>query len=64
MYVAVLLAIAANLTTLNRHGDLWAHIHPFYGVVQRFLFAAWFLWCAGYGVLLLRARPAVSSNRR
>ena len=64
MYVAVLLAIAANLTTLNRHGDLWAHIHPFYGVVQRFLFAAWFLWCAGYGVLLLRARPAVSSNHR
>jgi hypothetical membrane protein len=56
MYVAVLLAIAANMTTLHRHGDLWAHIHPFYGVVQRFLFAAWFSWCAGYGVLLLRAR--------
>ena len=58
MYVAVLLAIAANMTTLHRHGDLWAHIRPFYGVVQRFLFAAWFFWCAGYGVLLSRGRRA------
>lgn len=56
MYVAVLLAIAANLTILHRQGDLWAHVQPFYGVVQRLLFAAWFFWCAGYGVLLLRAR--------
>ena len=58
MYIAVLLAIAANMTTLHRHGDLWAHIRPFYGVAQRFLFAAWFFWCAGYGVLLLRSRRA------
>ncbi len=53
MYVLVLLAIAANLTTLDRHGDLWALIRPFYGVVQRLLFAAWFCWCAGYGMLLM-----------
>jgi hypothetical membrane protein len=56
MYVLVLLAIAANMTTLDRHGDLWANIQPFYGVVQRFLFAAWFFWCAGYAVLLMRIR--------
>lgn len=54
MYVLVVLAIAANMTTLARHGDLWAHIQPFYGVVQRLLFAAWFSWCAGYAVLLMR----------
>jgi hypothetical membrane protein len=56
MYVVVLLAIAANMTTLTRHGDLWAHIQPFYGLVQRFLFAAWFFWCAGYAVLLTQLR--------
>jgi hypothetical membrane protein len=56
MYALVLLAIAANMTTLNRHGDLWTHIRPFYGIVQRFLFAAWFFWCAGFAALLLRIR--------
>ncbi|OOG60279.1 DUF998 domain-containing protein [Rhodanobacter sp. C03] len=56
MYALVMLAIAANLTTLDRHGDLWAHIRPFYGVVQRLLFAAWFFWCAGYAALLMRMR--------
>jgi hypothetical membrane protein len=56
MYALVLLAIAANMTTLDRHGDLWTHVQPFYGVVQRFLFAAWFFWCAGYAVLLMRIR--------
>lgn len=57
MYAVVLLAIAANLTTLDRHGELWTRIQPFYGVVQRSLFAAWFFWCAGYGLLLMRIRP-------
>jgi hypothetical membrane protein len=56
MYGLVLLAIAANLTTLDRHGDLWARIQPIYGVVQRFLFAAWFVWCAGFALLLMRLR--------
>ncbi len=56
MYALVLMAIAANLTTLDRHGDIWSRIQPFYGVVQRLLFAAWFFWCAGYGVLLMRLR--------
>ncbi len=56
MYVLVVLAIAANMTTLHRHGDLWLHVRPFYGVVQRLLFAAWFFWCAGYAVLLMRMR--------
>jgi hypothetical membrane protein len=56
MYILVLLAIAANLTTLNRSGMLFSHIRPFYGVVQRLLFAGWFVWCAGYGLLLMHFR--------
>lgn len=56
MYTLVVLAIAANMTTLHRHGALWLHIQPFYGVVQRLLFAVWFLWGAGYAVLLGRMR--------
>ena len=54
MYALVVLAVAANMTTLHRHGELWRHIQPCYGVVQRLLFAAWFFWCAGYAVLLMR----------
>jgi len=58
MYALVVLAIAANMTTLHRQGTLWLHIQPCYGVVQRLLFAAWFFWCAGYAVLLMRlGRP-------
>ncbi|MEP6634815.1 MAG: DUF998 domain-containing protein [Luteimonas sp.] len=59
MSVVVLLAILANMTTLDRHGSLWAAIRPFYGVVQRILFAAWFVWCAGYALLLMRLQPPV-----
>lgn len=54
MYVLLLLAIGANLVTLDRHGELWHRVQPFYGVVQRLLFATWFAWCAGYGWLLMR----------
>lgn len=56
MYVAVLLAIVANVSAMDRNGDLWALVQPAYGIVQRALFAAWFLWCAGYAVLLMRRR--------
>lgn len=61
MYALVVLAIAANLVTLDRGGTLWAQVKPFYGVVQRLLFAAWFFWCAGYGVLLKRVQILVPS---
>ncbi|HWK73498.1 MAG TPA: DUF998 domain-containing protein [Povalibacter sp.] len=56
MYAVVLLAIAMNMSVLDRHGDIWIRVQPFYGIVQRALFTAWFLWCAGYGVLLMNAR--------
>lgn len=56
MYALILMAIAANMTTLARQGGLWTRIQPVYGVVQRLLFAAWFFWCAWYAVLLMRIR--------
>jgi hypothetical membrane protein len=54
MYALVMVAIAANLSVLNPRGSLWAYERPVYGIVQRSLFAAWFLWSAGVGVLLMR----------
>jgi hypothetical membrane protein len=54
MFALVWVAIAMNLTTLYRHGPVWADIKPFYGLVQRSLFAVWFGWCAGVGALLWR----------
>jgi hypothetical membrane protein len=60
MYVLVLLAIALNLLPLFRPMGIWPYIRPFFGLLQRCLFAAWFAWCAGYALLLIRIRrPAV-----
>lgn len=55
MYALVVLALAGSLTTLDRHGAIWAFVEPVYGLVQRALFAAWFFWCAGFAVLLMRS---------
>jgi hypothetical membrane protein len=52
MYVLMVLAIGANLSVLNRGGSLWQYERPVYGLVQRALFAVWFLWCAGVGLIL------------
>jgi Protein of unknown function (DUF998) len=60
LFALVWVSIALNLTSLMRHGSLWADIKPFYGLVQRSLFAAWFGWCTGLGVLLWRHDPARS----
>ena len=57
LFALVWLSIALNLSSLLRHGLLWIHIKPYYGLVQRSLFAAWFIWCAGIGTLLLKAGP-------
>jgi hypothetical protein len=50
----VWLSLALNLSALVRQGIVWAEIKPFYGLVQRSLFAAWFAWCAVIGTLLWR----------
>ncbi len=51
-YALVLVAVGANLGVLNPHSALWLHERPFYGLVQRSLFAAWFAWCMGVAALL------------
>jgi hypothetical membrane protein len=52
MAVLVWLAIALNLSSLDRSGAIWAHLKPVNGLVQRALFAAWFGWCALLGARL------------
>src|SRR5487761_509284 len=56
-------AIALNLSVLDRSGALWAHERPFYGLVQRALFAAFFLWATLAGVMLFRRRSRQSAIR-
>ena len=51
MSALVWLAIALNLSSLDRQGALWALMKPEYGLVQRALFASWFGWCGGVGIL-------------
>jgi hypothetical protein len=54
MYVLLLASITVNLSTLARDSALWNTIQPCYGLVQRSLFACFFLWVAGAGWLLWR----------
>jgi hypothetical membrane protein len=62
MYAVVLFAIAINLVPVVRPANIWAHIRPYFGVIQRSLFASWFIWCATYAILLMRVAQS-SSNR-
>src|SRR6266487_1509308 len=52
----ILVVIGLNLSAFDRHGLVWAYAKPVYGLVQRALFAAWFVWCAVVGVLLFRRK--------
>lgn len=52
MSVVMWVTIVLNLTVLDRGGAVWAYERPFYGLVQRSLFAAFFVWSAWVGVLL------------
>lgn len=52
--VLMWIAIAANLSVLDRGGSLWALERPLYGLVQRSLFFVFFVWCAAVGALLFR----------
>jgi len=60
MAALVALMIVLNLASIiDRGGDgLWAMVGPVYGLVQRGLFAAWFAWAAGLGLILWRRDPA------
>lgn len=52
MFGLVMISLALNLAVLDRDGALWAFEKPFYGLVQRSLFACWFGWSAVIGLLL------------
>jgi hypothetical membrane protein len=56
LYVVVCVAIALNLSSLNRQGLVWAYVKPVHGLAQRALFAAWFGWCAVVGLLLFQMK--------
>jgi hypothetical protein len=62
MFALVWAAIALNLATFDRHGALFALERPYYGLVQRSLFATWFAWVALAGLWLYR-RTAQASAR-
>jgi hypothetical membrane protein len=54
LYGLLIMALAANLSVLDRQGTLWRLEKPVYGLVQRFLFLAWFVWSAGASLMLTR----------
>jgi hypothetical membrane protein len=54
LFALIWISIVLNLTSLDRHGPIWAYMKPIYGLVQRSLFATWFSWCAVVGVLRWR----------
>jgi hypothetical membrane protein len=55
-YVLICIAIAANLTSLDREGAIWPYVKPVYGLAQRGLFAVWFGWCAVVGLRLFQRK--------
>jgi hypothetical membrane protein len=67
LYLVICVAIALNLSSLDRQGSVWASVKPVYGLAQRLLFAAWFGWCAAVGLLLFQRKwqkPFVGSSPR
>jgi hypothetical protein len=56
MFALIWISIALNLVSLDRHSALWTEMKPIYGLIQRSLFAGFFCWCAGIGLLLRQRR--------
>lgn len=54
MAAVVWIAIIVNLATLDRSSGLWLAERPIYGLVQRGLFASYFIWLAGVGLMVGR----------
>src|SRR5882757_1435187 len=62
LYALISIAIALNLSSLDRQGLVWPYVKPIYGLVQRALFAAWFGWCAAVGLFLFQRKPCELSE--
>jgi hypothetical membrane protein len=58
MFALMSVAIVLNLSVLDRHGALFLAEKPYYGLVQRMLFAVWCGWVAIIGLLLFNGRAA------
>lgn len=56
MYVLTVASVALNLYAIADTGAFWDAVAPYYGLLQRSLFACFFVWCAGAGWLLWQAR--------
>jgi hypothetical membrane protein len=54
MYLLLWISLAFNMAQIIHGGALWNTIKPFYGLVQRSLFACFFIWIAGVGFALWR----------
>jgi hypothetical membrane protein len=50
-------ALGLNMSAIDRHGMIWAHVKPVMGLVQRSLFATWFVWSAVLGCALIKKSP-------
>jgi hypothetical membrane protein len=54
MFALVWVAVALNVPGIIRSGAVWHAMRPVYGLIQRSLFAPFFIWCAGAGWMLRR----------
>lgn len=52
LYVLTLASVGANLSVIFGDDAVWRMVEPVYGLVQRSLFACFFVWCFGVGRLL------------
>jgi hypothetical membrane protein len=55
MYGLIALAMTANISVLDTESAMWRIEKPVYGVVQRSIFMAWFVWSAGTALILYRS---------
>jgi hypothetical membrane protein len=62
IYVLLWISLGFNLAKIIGDGVLWDDIKPFYGLVQRSLFACFFLWVAGTGIALWRRNSGIDAR--
>ena len=62
VYVLLWVSLGLNMGKIIGGGALWDDIKPFYGLVQRSLFACFFVWVAGTGIALWRRNSGIDSR--
>jgi hypothetical membrane protein len=61
--LVIWIALGLNMSAIARHGMVWAHVKPVIGLVQRSLFATWFLWGAVLGSALTKKNPLPTRSK-